>query len=260
MLNGRQLLPLFLRNKKENHAMQFVKGIRYCLGGFGLLLNPSLRAFVWLPLLVNTLVLGSAIYFGGDALNQYVEGFLPEWLSWLGWIIKPVIFMLLAFVGFYIFSLLANIIASPFNGLLAEKTEFLLTGETVEQGGGWAALVADIIPSILNELSKLSYFLIRYLPLLVLFVIPGLNVIVPILLFVVGAWFLTLEYTDYPMANHGVSFSEQRQRLKDRRLLCMGFGCCVAVLLLIPVVNFFVMPVAVIGASVMWVREIKNDV
>ena len=33
-----------------------------------------------------------------------------------------------------------------------------------------------------------------------------------------SAWFMALEYGDYPMANHGISFKEQHRRLKQTRL------------------------------------------
>ncbi|MEZ5582290.1 MAG: hypothetical protein R3F37_05475 [Candidatus Competibacteraceae bacterium] len=44
------------------------------------------------------------------------------------------------------------------------------------------------------------------MPLLVLFVIPGVNVIAPLLWLVFGAWMLALQYADYPMGNHGLRF------------------------------------------------------
>jgi CysZ protein len=65
---------------------------------------------------------------------------------------------------------------------------------------------------------------------------------------------LALEYIDYPMGNHGVLFAEQRRQLRQRPMLALGFGMTVAVLTFIPILNFLAMPVAVAGATRLWVR------
>ena len=45
-----------------------------------------------------------------------------------------------------------------------------------------------------------------------LFLIPGINVVAPIVWMAVGAWMLAVTYVDYPMANHGNDFDELRAR------------------------------------------------
>jgi len=37
-----------------------------------------------------------------------------------------------------------------------------------------------------------------------LFIIPVINIAAPILWLLFSAWYMTLEYTDYPMANSGL--------------------------------------------------------
>ena len=66
---------------------------------------------------------------------------------------------------------------------------------------------------------------------------------------------LALEYMDYPMGNHDLTFKQQKQTLKTRRGLALGFGASVMVLTSIPLINFIVIPVAVAGVTVMWTRE-----
>jgi CysZ protein len=99
------------------------------------------------------------------------------------------------------------------------------------------------------------YFLIRAVPLLLLFLIPGVNIFAPVLWMAFSAWMLALEYADYPMGNHGLLFSEQRLKLREKRLTILGFGGAVLLLTLIPAVNFVAVPTAVAGATVMWVEE-----
>jgi len=38
-------------------------------------------------------------------------------------------------------------------------------------------------------------------------------------------------------------------------LLHLSFGSGVSLLLLLPLINFFVMPIAVVGATILWVEE-----
>lgn len=75
--------------------------------------------------------------------------------------------------------------------------------------------------------------------------------------FLYTAWMLTLEYSDYPMGNHGLEFREMRARLRRKRVLGLGFGATTAGLTLVPVVNFIVMPSAVAGATALWVDELR---
>jgi CysZ protein len=49
-----------------------------------------------------------------------------------------------------------------------------------------------------------------------------------------------------------------RHRLLDNKSLTFSFGCTVSVFSIIPVVNFIVMPVAVCGATALWVAHHRN--
>jgi CysZ protein len=93
---------------------------------------------------------------------------------------------------------------------------------------------------------------------LVVSLIPVINFIAPVLWVVFGSWLLALEYLDYPMGNHDLSFSRQKQVLAGRRGLSLGFGGMVMILTSIPLVNFFVMPIAVAGATAMWVDQLQE--
>jgi CysZ protein len=129
----------------------------------------------------------------------------------------------------------------------------------MEDAGGWKALLADIVPSLVSELRKLLYIALRALPLALLFLIPPVNLAAPFLWALFSAWMLVIEYMDYPMGNHRLRFAEQRKRLRGRRLLGLGFGGASLLMTMIPVVNFLAMPASVAGATAMWVREFKQS-
>ncbi len=233
-----------------------VAGAGYLLQGFSLLRTRGIRRFVVAPLLINVLLFGGLIWWAygwvGDA-SVYLGNLLPEWLQWLQYIVLPVFLLTVLVIMFFSFSILANLLAAPFNGLLAEAVECHLTGRTLDSG--WRQVLADVVPSLWSELRKLLYFALRALPLLVLMLVPVVNVAASLLWLLFGAWMMTVQYIDYPMANHRLFFVEQRSRLRQRPLLAWSFGGAVMLCTMVPLVNFFVMPAAVAGATAIWVRE-----
>jgi len=158
---------------------------------------------------------------------------------------------------FFGFTLIANLIASPFNGILAARVEEKLTGKRPTDAD--ESVLAAIGPALAGELGKIIYFVSRALPLLILFLVPGLNILAGIGWVVFGLWFLTIEYADYPMGNHSLKPGAQRERLRHRRLNSLAFGAGVSVLMLIPVLQFAAMPAAVAGATRLWIDDLSRE-
>jgi CysZ protein len=234
-------------------------GIHYIFEGLRLIRQPGLRRYVAVPLLVSVLFFSAAILgltHWLEALIELLLGYLPGWLDWLRYLLWPVFALLGVLIIFYSFSIITNLIAAPFNGMLAEAVEKHLTGQPIETGG-WQALAKDIVPSLVSELRKLLYFVLRAIPLGLLFLVPGINLAAPFLWALFSAWMLAIEYVDYPMANHLLHFSTQRKLLRSRRFLSYGFGGGSLLLTMIPLLNFIAMPVSVAGATAMWVGELK---
>ena len=243
-------------------AVNPVSGAGYLIQGIRLINRPGLRRFVLVPLLINIAVFSAAIWCGVvqfEGFLTWMDSKVPAWLSWLEWLLWPLFVLALLIVVFYTFSLVANLIAAPFNGLLAEKVELHLTGRPLSEGGGIKQVMIELVPSLVDELRKVLYTLVWAIPFVIFFFIPGINVAAPVLWFLYTAWMLVVEYADYPMGNHGLKFREMRARLRQRRVLSLGFGAATAGLTMIPVVNFIVMPSAVAGATAMWVRELEEE-
>ncbi len=231
-------------------------GIRYFGRGFSLLSNKGLKRFVAFPILINALLMTALIYYGGGYLLEKVEwviDWLPSWLSWLTWIITPVAVLTLISMTLYFFSAVLNLVASPFNGLLSEAVEAKVAGDVIPD----EPIGQQISRTLQRELKKLGYFIPRYLGLLIISFIPMVNIISPVLWFVFGAWVLTLQFLDYALDNNGHSFTDLHKALKLQPLTTLGFGFIVAVGFMIPVVNLFVMPAAVCGATLYWSEQIK---
>ncbi len=239
-----------------------ITGAGYFLRGLKLITQPGLRRFVAIPLAINLLLFAGLIWFGASQFEALLNSLLPElpsWLQWAEWLFWLLFGVSALLILFFVFSLLANIVAAPFNGLLAEAVEVHLTGEQLEGDAGWKKMIAELVPTFIDELRKLLYLLACTIPFLILFLIPGINIIAPFAWFAFTAWMLVLEYVDYPMGNHGLRADEQKLCLRKKRLMSLGFGGTVTLATMTPVLNFLVMPAAVAGATVMWVEQFQGQ-
>jgi len=221
--------------------------------------SPGLRRFVMIPLLLNILIFAALAYFAGTYFDDFMDRWLPtqRWLEFLRWILWFLFAVAYALALFYGFTLIANLIASPFNGILAAKIEEKLTGKQPLEAD---ESVLKAIPSaIAGELNKILYFISRAIPMLLLFLIPGVNILVTVAWVVFGLWFLAVEYGDYPMGNHAIRPKAQREHLRRNRLKSLAFGAGVTVMMLIPVLQFAAMPAAVAGATRFWVDDLSRE-
>ncbi|MFZ1575941.1 MAG: sulfate transporter CysZ, partial [Chromatiaceae bacterium] len=237
-----------------------VSGPAYLLEGMRLIARPGLRRFVAIPLAINILVFAAALYWGISRFEGLIAWLhsllptLPDWLAWLerglDWILWPLFVLLAVVLVFQGFTLIANLIAAPFNGLLAEKIANHLQGGSPDSAAGMGQVLTTLIPALLDEVRKLLYALLWAIPFFVLSLV--LPLIGPLLWFLFSAWILALEYLDYPMGNQGLGAREIRRRLRGRPVLSLGFGAATVVLTMIPLVNFIAMPSAVAGATALW--------
>lgn len=233
-------------------------GPQYLAQGLKLVLSPGLRLFVLLPLAVNTLLFIGMIALAMQQFGGWVDTFmpgLPSWLSFLEYLLWPLFVVLVLVIMFFSFTLLANIIAAPFNGFLAEKVEVVLRGRDDFPPFSWAELTAMVPRTVGRELRKLAYFLPRAIPLLILTFVPVLNLLAAPLWILFGIWMMAVQYIDYPADNNKMSWQDMLAWLREKRWQSLGFGGTVYLSLLIPFVNILVMPAAVAGATLFWVRE-----
>lgn len=236
------------------------RGADYLMRGARLLGNRQLRPFVIIPLLINTVIFASLLWLGVNAMSETLDRWIaaiPDWLSFLRWLVWPIVYIAMALVSGYLFTAIAILLASPFMGLLAEKTEELITGQPVAGPAGLAGALALFPRAIFRELRKFAYYLPLLLMVLLASIIPVINALAPMLWFLLGAWMMGVQYVDYPMDNHQRSFADVKTALRKRRMTSLGFGGLVALVSGVPILNFFVVPAAVCGATVFWCEEIS---
>lgn len=237
----------------------FARGARYALQGFSLVRARGVWPYALLPLAINAVLFSAAIGFGVVYFDDFLDWLLPQWLDWA--VVRALLWILFALsvslVTFFAFTLLANLIAAPLNGLLAERVERHVRGQFGHEGTP-RGVIAEIGASFWAEIRKLVYLAAWSIPLLVLFLVPGVNLLAPMLWLGFGAWMMALEYADCPLGNHGIVFDRGRALIGQHRGTALGFGATVMLMTTIPGLNLVAMPVAVAGATALYVGELSS--
>ncbi len=230
------------------------------LKGFRFLAKARLRNFLLIPIFINlllySLALGLAFFYMDDLIGYLLPDWIESiaWLSWLSTLLGGLLFVCILMVAFLTFTVLANIIASPFYDKLSERTlELLIENETPE---GKEPKMPKKIPegtwrqNLQGEWLRIRYLLLWTISLLIFSVIPVVNLIAPILWAFFGAWGMALEYLAYPLDNRGLLFPEQKKLVQSVRFGALTFGGISLIGLTIPFLNILISPVAVIGATI----------
>ncbi len=229
-----------MKNKGNNP----VYAANCLLKGLKLLSKAELRKFILIPVLINLILYSAAFAVGYYTISDLITQFIPGWLSWLEWLIWPLFFISGSIAIFFTFTLLANLLAAPFYSQLSTKTLSVISGntETIDE--------QPINQVIWAELKRFTYLTSRMLPILILFIIPGINLVAPFIWALFGAWGMGLEFMAYPLEKQGLLFSQQKEIAKNRRIGVLSFGGLVLFGLSIPIFNLIVAPAAVIGATI----------
>ena len=247
------------RNFSHSHSPLAQSGAGYLFKGFELIRLKGIRRFVFVPLLINLMFFSCGFYFILIELDHYMAltmAWLPSWLSWLSSVLWPLAVLTVLIIFSFLFSTAANWLAAPFNGLLSEKIEQLIVNE-VTQGDDALAIVKDIPRTLSREWTKLVYYVPRAIGFfIIMWILP---VIGQIIWFIFVAWMMAIQYKDYPFDNHKISFFDMKKTLKEHQKLSYSFGITVTLFAMIPIINLIIMPVAICGATALWVDHYRKN-
>ena len=146
-----------------------------------------------------------------------------------------------------------NLIASPFNELLSERTEYLFLGTTAAEPFSLKKFWQEARYAILTEIKKLTVFVVCMVLLLAINLVPVVGqFIYAVLAPTFTLFFLVVEYMAFVLMRKQMTFAQQRRYIFSHPVLMLGYGCGVFIMLAIPFVQFFCIPFAVVGATLMW--------
>ncbi len=181
-----------------------------------------------------------------------VDLFWQEPTTWYARALYSSLKFVLAVVIFVSGALTLPLLATvPLQDSISKRTEKLL-GADVE-GAGLGRMAREISNSLIHTVSRVLLLYLGQLALLLLLVIPGIGQVAwTVLSWLWSIWWAAGEYLDIPMGRHLYRFSEVRAVLRARPALCLSFGAVLYVLLFVPILNCFVIPVAVIAGTMLF--------
>ena len=239
----------------------YVIAMHFFLLGLKVLLSSGYRKFILIPLIANGIlfvVFAMMLFSLLPSSLQWLISWIPDWLSYMEWFIYSVAGVLFLLIYGMSFSVITNIFAAPFNGLLAEKIQREAGLKLPEE-----SISSVIVRTLARELRKLVYFvgygIIVGVCLFFLAMVPFVQLIVPVLALTWMFWCLAIQYLDYAADNNQQSFDQLRKDAKKPFISTFGFGGIVAGLLMVPIVNIFVMPAAVAGGTLLWIKKIHKS-
>lgn len=244
-------------SQKNNLLSEFPRGFLYPFRALGFIKKHTvLFKYIIVPFLINVVVLSLAVFWGLSFFNSVAVHYIPSgdawyWviLSYFLWIVAILTTMTLVFFGF---TVTGSIIASPFNDILSEKTEEILTGIPQEEPFVLRVFLKDGTRTVIDESKKVAVFVILMLILLPLNLFPGGTLPYSILSVLLTIFFLTVEYTGYVFSRKHLTFKDQWRFIFARKLLLLGFGVGVMAVLAIPFLQFLSIPLGVVGATKLW--------
>jgi CysZ protein len=242
---------------RNNPVANFSQGFLYPFrAGKFIKGHPVLLKYILVPFLINVVVLSLAVYWGLSFFNSIVVHYIPQGDAWywmiLSYFIWALAILLTMVLVFFVFTVTGAVIASPFNDILSEKTEELLTGIPNEEPFVFRVFLKDGLHAVMDESKKILIFVILMVFLLALNLIPGGTLPYSILSVLLTIFFLVVEYTGYVFARKHMTFQDQRRFIFSRKFLMLGFGTGVMGVLAVPFLQFFCIPLGVVGATQLW--------
>ncbi|MBN1208100.1 MAG: EI24 domain-containing protein [Myxococcaceae bacterium] len=209
-----------------------------------------LSALCAIVTLVSLVVLVTLLWrYTPELINSFFAR--PE--AWYGkalwYLVLVLTFVVLLVVGA---NAVPPLLLAPLQDPLSEATEELCGGYQ-SPPFSLSALLRGVLTGITHTLARVFFLLLGLIVLLPLHLLPGVGSILWTVL--ASLWTMTWmagEHLAAPMTRNLYPFREVRRMLRERRALCLGFGAGVYVLLWVPVLNTFFLPVAIVAGTLLY--------
>lgn len=233
--------------------------------GLRTLWRRDIRWLVLIPLLINIVLFAVGTGFAASWLQNWITTIttsVPDWLQWLAWAIWFLFTILALAIYSFTFTILANLVGSPFYGVIAQRVIVAEVADNQSNALNEIGLLRGAWNSLVRELQLIGYFLPRTVVVGIMAVmlsfIPVVNLLAPIIAGGWAAWCLCLQYLDYAADSQGVTFLALRKKVSGNRLNSIGFGLSAMLASAIPLVNLVMLPASVVAGSLLWCRQYRD--
>lgn len=222
--------------------------------------QPKLVLYSIVPLIINLIIYGTIFALSYNYLIGYSNKITGSgnidaawWQELLNILLLVVLFLLVLVVCYLAFITIGNLITAPFNEKISQYTEMIITGKAVEYDVGFWK---DAFLSVKAELMKIIFYLSILIPIFLLNLIPVIGSVLSASLGVLFSFFYNaLDFLDYPMTRKFFTLKKKINTVSSRKMLSMGFGCCVFFMMFLPIINVLLKPVCVTAGTALFFEK-----
>lgn len=243
--------------------------------------NKHLWKYCWLPILMTALVMIPAIFWW-DETFQFFKSFLPDttpnapentdgklstlWNTAWYWVLLALSFILDIFLAIILFLIelillygFLKIVSSPFNDVLSEHIEKIDAGES-EVGIEAPPILRSLYITCLTEAQRfillILFFSFFYLCSLFIPVVGSIIFLVASTIY--ACFWFTYDGMSYSMDRRDLKLRPRIEMMLKRPIESLSFGGMIYLILMIPGLNFFLIPLFVAGGTLL-LRKIEAE-
>jgi len=177
-----------------------------------------------------------------------VDGITPDrFWKWARVAIEWIFTGIIAILGLFLFTIVGNLLASPFLDAMTERILADL-GETLPPSRG---PLRAFLRALRNQSLKLLFFGAVQLLLLLLWAIPVVGLLHPPLSALLTILFLGFEYVDYPLDARQLPVPRRLEWMVAHPGATLAYGLVLFPFFLIPFIGYAFLPLAVAGAALL---------
>lgn len=235
----------------------FVRGFTSPFRAVRLLASqPQLRRLAMMPLVVNIVIFIVGVPLAVWGTVGIVGGLVHGsgfWGDLLRGVFQVLAAMAVILASFFLFVIIGNIVAAPFNSKLSAAVETHLTGAVPT---GTTTMLTDARRSVATALGRLVMFLLLYPPIFLTQFIPIVGVLLqPLLAALYAAFVLSIDFSDFAFERHIDRFGRKVGFVWHRKSLYLGFGLVAVAMAIVPIINLLLLPVGVVAATILYIEE-----
>jgi len=223
--------------------------------------HKTLWKYAAAPILISMLILTGSYILLYDLFVKLISPYTGQ--EWYGkvlyYLLLAVITVVLFAAFFFIVTRLASAVAAPFNDLISQKTEQIATGMRDESHFSAAKLLQDSGRSLAHSFRLLGLYIGLLLVGLLLLLVPVIGgVLYAVFGVFISAYMFAYEYLGYPMDRRRFSWGQKRTFLRSKLGSILGFGLGNVAVASVPIINFFFIPAAVAGGTLLFLELAGN--
>lgn len=218
--------------------------------------HPRLSVLAAIPVAINTILFALFFYLTVKYFGRWLQALLPQSQAWywlaLTYLLYVILVIVLLLAVVLTFTIMANVLSSPFNDALSARTETLVTGQG-EVSFTLAGLAREMGRTVIEELKKILFYVLVIGLIFTLNLVPVVgSVIYTILATIFTIFWLGLTFLDYAFARHGLKLGDKIRFIRRNYRPVFGFGLSVFGGAVVPVLNLAFFPMAVVGGTLLF--------